>query len=197
MAPLQLSATELEALITGVSPWVAVLTGKGMAVRPAPCSPLSGPARQGGSGTSRPVVRVPDYSTAQPAYARWDRLHDAITAGHWLHIGYRDASASEGRNASSFPSGSSTGADAGRSNWCALRRAYRDFRVDRIDTLAPCRQGEGAPLARPWPITLPCAVGCVSWSAVAPKKSFRTDTRLSVALRYAGFSRPSTTEKTR
>ena len=29
--------------------------------------------------------------------------------------------------------------------WCALRRAYRDFRVDRIDTLAPCRPGEGAP----------------------------------------------------
>ena len=145
------------------------------------------------------MVRVPDYSTAQPAYARWDRLHDAITAGHWLHIGYRDASASRTER-QLFPLGLFYwGGCWTLGAWCALRRASPGFHgVDRIDTPGAVPWGEGAPLARPWPITLPCASRMrFPLGAVAPKKSFRTDTRLSVALRYAGFSRTSTTEKTR
>ena len=146
MAPLQLSATELEALITGVN-LVAVLTGKGMA---DPARALLAkieaalPAKEA-RAPRVPVVRVPDYSTAQPAYARWDRLHDAITAGHWREIGYQDAKASRtGRHL--YPLGLFYwGGCWTLGAWCALRRAYRDFRVDRIDTLALCRQGESAP----------------------------------------------------
>jgi len=146
MAPLQLSAAELEALITGVN-LVAVLTGKGMA---DPARSLLAkieaalPAKDV-QATRAPVVRVPDYRTAHPVYARWDRLHDAITAGHWLHIGYRDASASRTER-QLFPLGLFYwGGCWTLGAWCALRRAYRDFRVDRIDTLALCRQGESAP----------------------------------------------------
>ena len=146
MAPLQLSAAELEALITGVN-LVAVLTGKGMA---DPARSLLAkieaalPAKDV-QATRAPVVRVPDYRTAHPVYARWDRLHDAITAGHWLEIGYQDARASRtGRHL--YPLGLFYwGGCWTLGAWCALRRAYRDFRVDRIDTLALCRQGESAP----------------------------------------------------
>jgi len=146
MAPLQLSAAELEALITGVN-LVAVLTGKGMA---DPARSLLAkieaalPAKYV-QATRAPVVRVPDYRTAHPVYARWDRLHDAITAGHWLEIGYQDARASRtGRHL--YPLGLFYwGGCWTLGAWCALRRAYRDFRVDRIDTLALCRQGESAP----------------------------------------------------
>lgn len=146
MAPLQLSAAELEALITGVN-LVAVLTGKGMA---DPARSLLAkieaalPAKDV-QATRDPVVRVPDYRTEHPVYARWDRLHDAITAGHWLEIGYQDARASRtGRHL--YPLGLFYwGGCWTLGAWCALRRAYRDFRVDRIDTLALCRQGESAP----------------------------------------------------
>ncbi len=112
LAPLQLSNAELEALITGVN-LVAVLTGKGLA---DPARALLAkieaalPERGPGRGQT-PVVRVPDYRTARPEYVRWDKLHDAITAGHWLEIDYDDALARQTRP--SILWGSSTGVDAG------------------------------------------------------------------------------------
>ncbi len=115
MAPLQLSAAELEALITGVN-LVAVLTGKGMAdpARSLLAKIEAALPAQGIQADRDPVVRVPDYRTAHPVYARWDQLHDAITAGRWLEIGYQDARASKtGRHI--YPLGLFTGADAGRS----------------------------------------------------------------------------------
>ena len=143
------------------------------------------------------MVRVPDYSTAQPAYARWDRLHDAITAGHWLHIGYRDASASRTER-QLFPLGLFYwGGCWTLGAWCTLRRAYRDFRVDRIDTLAPCRIGEGRPGATLADYLALRQSDAFPLGAVAPKSHSGLTHKLSVALRYAGFSRPSTTEKTR
>ncbi|MDH0175677.1 YafY family protein [Aeromonas dhakensis] len=146
MAPLQLSAAELEALITGVN-LVAVLTGKGMAdpARALLAKIEAALPAQGIQVDCDPVVRVPDYRTAHPVYARWDQLHEAITAGRWLEIGYQDAKACKtGRHI--YPLGLFYwGGCWTLSAWCALRQAYRDFRVDRIDTLALCRQGEGAP----------------------------------------------------
>ncbi|MFM4812881.1 helix-turn-helix transcriptional regulator [Aeromonas dhakensis] len=146
MAPLQLSAAELEALITGVN-LVAVLTGKGMAdpARSLLAKIEAALPAQGIQMDCNPVVRVPDYRTAHPVYARWDQLHEAITAGRWLEIGYQDARACKtGRHI--YPLGLFYwGGCWTLGAWCALRQAYRDFRVDRIDTLAQCRQGEGAP----------------------------------------------------
>lgn len=146
MAPLQLSAAELEALITGVN-LVAVLTGKGMAdpARALLAKIEAALPAQGIQVDCDPVVRVPDYRTAHPVYARWDQLHEAITAGRWLEIGYQDAKACKtGRHI--YPLGLFYwGVCWTLGAWCALRQAYRDFRVDRIDTLAQCRQGEGAP----------------------------------------------------
>ncbi|MBW3731234.1 YafY family transcriptional regulator [Aeromonas dhakensis] len=146
MAPLQLSAAELEALITGVN-LVAVLTGKGMAdpARALLAKIEAALPAQGIQVDCDPVVRVPDYRTAHPVYARWDQLHEAITAGRWLEIGYQDAKACKtGRHI--YPLGLFYwGGCWTLGAWCALRQAYRDFRVDRIDTLAQCRQGEGAP----------------------------------------------------
>ncbi|WP_242765105.1 helix-turn-helix transcriptional regulator [Aeromonas dhakensis] len=146
MAPLQLSAAELEALVTGVN-LVAVLTGKGMAdpARALLAKIEAALPAQGIQVDCDPVVRVPDYRTAHPVYARWDQLHEAITAGRWLEIGYQDAKACKtGRHI--YPLGLFYwGGCWTLGAWCALRQAYRDFRVDRIDTLAQCRQGEGAP----------------------------------------------------
>ncbi|HDX8437350.1 TPA: YafY family transcriptional regulator [Aeromonas dhakensis] len=146
MAPLQLSAAELEALVTGVN-LVAVLTGKGMAdpARALLAKIEAALPAQGIQVDCDPVVRVPDYRTAHLVYARWDQLHEAITAGRWLEIGYQDAKACKtGRHI--YPLGLFYwGGCWTLGAWCALRQAYRDFRVDRIDTLAQCRQGEGAP----------------------------------------------------
>ncbi len=142
-----MSAAELEALITGVN-LVAVLTGKGMAdpARSLLAKIEAALPAQGIQADRDPVVRVPDYRTAYPVYARWDQLHEAITAGRWLEIGYQDARASKtGRHI--YPLGLFYwGGCWTLGAWCALRQAYRDFRVDRIDTLAQCRLGEGAPL---------------------------------------------------
>ncbi|MFM4917266.1 helix-turn-helix transcriptional regulator [Aeromonas dhakensis] len=146
MAPLQLSAAELEALVTGVN-LVAVLTGKGMAdpARALLAKIEAALPAQGIQVNCDPVVRVPGYRTAHLVYARWDQLHEAITAGRWLEIGYQDAKACKtGRHI--YPLGLFYwGGCWTLGAWCALRQAYRDFRVDRIDTLAQCRQGEGAP----------------------------------------------------
>ncbi|WP_211183121.1 helix-turn-helix transcriptional regulator [Aeromonas salmonicida] len=146
LAPLQLSDAELEALITGVN-LVAVLTGKGMA---DPARALLAkieaalPERGPGRGQT-PVVRVPDYRTARPEYVRWDKLHDAITAGHWLEIDYDDALARQTRR-HIYPLGLFYwGGCWTLGAWCALRLAYRDFRVDRIGSLEPCSKEGSVP----------------------------------------------------
>ncbi|RAJ07908.1 WYL domain-containing protein [Aeromonas salmonicida] len=146
LAPLQLSDAELEALITGVN-LVAVLTGKGMA---DPARALLAkieaalPERGPGRGQT-PVVRVPDYRTARPEYVRWDKLHDAITAGHWLEIDYDDALARQTRRRI-YPLGLFYwGGCWTLGAWCALRLAYRDFRVDRIGSLEPCSKEGSVP----------------------------------------------------
>ncbi|HDN9020149.1 TPA: YafY family transcriptional regulator [Aeromonas salmonicida] len=146
LAPLQLSDAELEALITGVN-LVAVLTGKGMA---DPARALLAkieaalPERGPGRGQT-PVVRVPDYRTARPEYVRWDKLHDAITAGHWLEIDYDDALARQTRRRI-YPLGLFYwGGCWTLGAWCALRLAYRDFRVDRIGSLEPCSKEDSVP----------------------------------------------------
>lgn len=146
LAPLQLSNAELEALITGVN-LVAVLTGKGMA---DPARALLAkieaalPERGPGRGQT-PVVRVPDYRTARPEYVRWDKLHDAITAGHWLEIDYDDALARQTRRRI-YPLGLFYwGGCWTLGAWCALRLAYRDFRVDRIGSLEPCSKEDSVP----------------------------------------------------
>ena len=146
MAPLQLSAAELEALITGVN-LVAVLTGKGMAdpARALLAKIEAALPAQGIQMDCNPVVRVPDYRTAHPVYARWDQLHEAIIAGRWLEIGYQDAKACKtGRYI--YPLGLFYwGGCWTLGAWCALRQAYRDFRADRTDTLPHSPQAEGAP----------------------------------------------------
>ena len=146
LAPLQLSNAELEALITGVN-LVAVLTGKGLA---DPARALLAkieaalPERGPGRGQT-PVVRVPDYRTARPEYVRWDKLHDAITAGHWLEIDYDDALARQTRRRI-YPLGLFYwGGCWTLGAWCALRLAYRDFRVDRIGSLEPCSKEDSVP----------------------------------------------------
>jgi predicted DNA-binding transcriptional regulator YafY len=146
LAPLQLSNAELEALITGVN-LVAVLTGKGLA---DPARALLAkieaalPERGPGRGQT-PVVRVPDYRTARPEYVRWDKLHDAITAGHWLEIDYDDALARQTRRRI-YPLGLFYwGGCWTLGAWCALRLAYRDFRVDRIGSLELCSKEDSVP----------------------------------------------------
>ncbi|WP_426008101.1 helix-turn-helix transcriptional regulator [Aeromonas salmonicida] len=146
LAPLQLSNAELEALITGVN-LVAVLTGKGLA---DPARALLAkieaalPERGPGRGQT-PVVRVPDYRTARPEYVRWDKLHDAITAGHWLEIDYDDALARQTRRRIDPLGLFYWGGCWTLGAWCALRLAYRDFRVDRIGSLELCSKEDSVP----------------------------------------------------
>ncbi len=145
LAPLQLNAAELEALITGVN-LVAVLTGKGMAdPARALLAKIEAALPVRGGDELPPVVRVPDYPRAHPAYARWDRLHEAIRAGCWLEMGYQDGAGRQTRRRL-YPLGLFYwGGRWTLGAWCALRRDYRDFRVDRIDSLAPCPEEEAPP----------------------------------------------------
>lgn len=199
MAPLQLSAAELEALITGVN-LVAVLTGKGMA---DPARALLAKIEAALPAKEARAPRVPwcgcrtiPRRTLHTLAGTGCTTPSRPVTGCTLATGMP---APAGPNASSFPSGSSTGADAGRS--APGVRCAGPTGISGWIASTPWRRADrekGHHLARPWPITLPCASRTrSSLGAVAPKRSFRTDTRLSVALRYAGFSRPSTTEKTR
>uniref|UniRef100_UPI0028E744A5 helix-turn-helix transcriptional regulator n=1 Tax=Aeromonas piscicola TaxID=600645 RepID=UPI0028E744A5 len=73
------------------------------------------------------------------------KLHNAITAGHWLEIGYDDALARQTRRRI-YPLGLFYwGGCWTLGAWCALRLAYRDFRVDRIGSLEPCSKEESVP----------------------------------------------------
>jgi biotin operon repressor len=163
MAPLQLSAAELEALITGVN-LVAVLTGKGMA-DPArsllakieaalPAKDGSGDSRPRGAGAGLSYGAAGIRSLGQVAR----RHHGRALAANRLPGCQRQ----QDRNASSIPWGSSTGADAGRSAPGA--RCVEPTGISGWIASTPWRRaarGKARPRCDPGRLPCPATVGCI------------------------------------
>lgn len=134
LPPLQLSATELEALITGVS-FTASLTGahfSGAAHSLLAKIEASLPQQSKHMIAEDPVVRVPMLPAGPHAYQRWGDVHSAIKNKRWLHIDYHSL-ADEKTRRTVFPLGLFYwGSRWTLGSWCDLRQDYRDFRLDRI-----------------------------------------------------------------
>jgi predicted DNA-binding transcriptional regulator YafY len=137
LPPLQLSPSELEALITGVS-FIASLTGKNFAA--SAHSLLSKieaalPNESQMIASQDRVVRVPASHRESEVYLLWSEVHSAIETRRWLKIGYK--SLSEVVTARTvFPLGLFYwGGKWTLGCWCQLRGNYRDLRMDRITKL--------------------------------------------------------------
>jgi predicted DNA-binding transcriptional regulator YafY len=140
LPPIQLSAGELEALITGVS-FTASLTGKHLAasahsllskieaVLPKASSLIPDEER---------VVRVPVNHRDSETYQVWGKAHSAIEKKRWLKIAYNSLSESV-TSRTVYPLGLFYwGGRWTLGSWCDLRGDYRDFRLDRISELDLC-----------------------------------------------------------
>ncbi|MGI9277564.1 MAG: helix-turn-helix transcriptional regulator, partial [Endozoicomonas sp.] len=81
------------------------------------------------------TIRVPGEHLRAIDFKHWDQLHKAINSKKWIHISYISLS----NTASSriiFPLGLFYwGAKWTLGCWCSLKEEYRDFRVDRIESI--------------------------------------------------------------
>lgn len=159
LPPLQLSQSELEALITGVN-FVVSLTGKGLATaahsvlskieasipnQHLPYKALSNTSfskpsvsnESQNSDTDNRIIRIPVNHRNSESYRLWQQAHSAIELGSWLKIFYRSL-AEDVTERRVFPLGLFYwGGKWTLGCWCELRGQYRDFRVDRIMALEP------------------------------------------------------------
>ncbi|WP_158174480.1 helix-turn-helix transcriptional regulator [Grimontia hollisae] len=137
LPPLQLSAGELEALITGVN-FTASLTGKDFAASAHSLLSKIEAALPSGSeiiSSQDRVVRVPAHHRESEVYPLWSKAHTAIREKRWLSIDYMSLS-EDVTVRTVFPLGLFYwGGKWTLSCWCALRGDYRDFRMDRISKL--------------------------------------------------------------
>ncbi len=134
LPPLQLSPTEVEALVSGVN-FVASLTGKHLtdsahsllskieAALPSQLIPADSRER---------TLRIPASLRGTAQFRIWDQLHGAIESKEWISITYQSASGTMTQR-TVFPLGLFYwGAKWTMGSWCSLRSDYRDFRVDRL-----------------------------------------------------------------
>lgn len=146
LPPLQLSPAELEALVTGVT-LTTSLTGNSLAgpahsllskieaALAADASPVSGGER---------VVRVPARHDMPETSHVWDAIHLAIREGRRLAFRYT-ALSGEITERDVFPLGLFYwGGKWTLGAWCTCRNDYRDFRIDRMDSI--CASSEAFPL---------------------------------------------------
>ncbi|MBL4583188.1 MAG: YafY family transcriptional regulator [Pseudomonadales bacterium] len=148
LPPLQLTSLELEALISGVN-FVAALTGKRMA-DPARSllSKIEAALPRGnfeGNPTEdtlnskptdkQPIVWVSVSSRDEIAYQIWSELHASIESNQSISLTYKDANADITQRTATPLGLFYWGGKWTVGCWCHLRTAYRDFRLDRIQTL--------------------------------------------------------------
>nr|WP_202819680.1 YafY family protein [Thaumasiovibrio occultus] len=145
LPPLQLSPSELEALVTGVS-FTASLTGNALASAAySLLSKIEASIPADVISTSERVVRVPTHYTCSESPNMWTDIHKAIRAQKWLTIHYQSlAGTLTVREV--FPLGLFYwGGKWTLGCWCGLRGQYRDFRVDCIAEIAASSQTQGGP----------------------------------------------------
>lgn len=137
LPPLQLTQQELEALIVGVN-MVSSWTGKNLGQ--ASYSLLSKieavlPKHLYETANERPV-RIPSEHTHQLDFKHWEIIHNAIKNKQWLAMNYLSLSDTLSTRVI-FPLGLFYwGGKWTFGSWCSLRGAYRDFRVDCIQSIS-------------------------------------------------------------
>lgn len=137
LPPLQLSSSELEALITGVS-FTASLTGKDLAA--SAHSLLSKieaalPDVPASHDKLERTIRIPANQNLSMNSIKWNTIHSAINCKRWLEVGYHSL---ENKTSARtvFPLGLFYwGGKWTLGCWCNLRKDYRDLRLDRITNL--------------------------------------------------------------
>ena len=133
LPPLQLTKLEMEALVSGVQ-FIAAMTGKRLA---DPARSLLNKIEASADNEQRAEQRVwfPYSKQESREYRVWSQIHDAIDAGQWIDIHYRAAS-DEITQRVVYPLGVFYwGGKWTVTSWCQLRNDYRDFRVDRIQSI--------------------------------------------------------------
>ena len=136
LPPLQLTKLEMEALVSGVQ-FIAAMTGKRLA---DPARSLlnkieaSADFKQAAFNTEQRVW-FPYSKQESPEYRIWGEIHNAIDSSQWIDIRYQSVS-DEVTNRVVYPLGIFYwGGKWTVTSWCQLRNDYRDFRVDRIQSL--------------------------------------------------------------
>ncbi|MGH1541354.1 MAG: helix-turn-helix transcriptional regulator [Arenicella sp.] len=137
LPPIQLTRLEMEALVIGVN-LVTVSTGDKLSK--ASRSLLNKieaalPNRaMVNSKSSEYAVRVPDDYQIESTRQTWEVLHQAIEKKHSVRVVYTSLSGSTSER-NILPLGLFYwGGKWTLGGWCYLRKDYRSFRVDRIDT---------------------------------------------------------------
>lgn len=137
LPPLQLTEQELEALIVGVN---MISSWTGPTLSKASHSLLSKieaalPHTASTQSNNQRTVRVPGEHMRSIDFSHWDDLHQLIQESHWATIRYKSLSDTE-TNRTIFPLGLFFwGGKWTLGSWCSSKNAYRDFRLDRIDTI--------------------------------------------------------------
>ncbi|ADZ91604.1 helix-turn-helix transcriptional regulator [Marinomonas mediterranea] len=173
LPPLQLTEQELEALIVGVNmtfSWTGPMLSK------ASRSLLSKieaalPHTVSTQSNNQRTVRTPGEHIRAIDSCHWDELHQLIQENQWAQICYRSLSGTE-TNRIIFPLGLFFwGGKWTIGSWCSSKNAYRDFRLDRIDTLEPASA----------PVKLPDSVNLNNYIEYQKNRSTHntTDTTLS------------------
>lgn len=173
LPPLQLTKQELEALIVGVN---MISSWTGPTLSKASHSLLSKieaalPHAASTQSNCQRTVRVPGEHIRSIDFSHWDAIHQLIQKQRWAKIHYRSQSNTETTRLI-FPLGLFFwGGKWTLGSWCKSRNAYRDFRLDRIDTLEHVIS----------PVKLPDSVTLKNYIEYQKKQSTHnaTDTMLS------------------
>ncbi|MDT8999784.1 YafY family protein [Paucibacter sp. APW11] len=144
LPPLSLSAAELQALQFAVA-LARQSAGRQLGEAAASLQAKLEAALSPGALAHEPArLRAMAAPLSCAQQQRWDQLMQAIEAGLWLRLSYRRE---DGRR--SFRRVLPLGLFYWRPQWtvgawCGLRQQFRDFRLDRIETLEPCEAIPGA-----------------------------------------------------
>jgi len=140
LPPLNLTGEELDALMLGVR-MVNSWTGDALS---APARSLANkieavvPAQLRERHSRR--LFAPDFSNSTESKALWESVYHAVKNSYAIHIDYQ-ASNGERTSRVIYPLGLFYwGGKWTIGSWCALRKDFRDFRLDRIDGFATERE---------------------------------------------------------
>ncbi|MGI9283623.1 MAG: helix-turn-helix transcriptional regulator [Endozoicomonas sp.] len=137
LPPLQLTEEELEALIVGVN---MVASWTGPAFSKASSSLLNkieaalAQDYSDSSGNKR-YIRIPGEHRQPIDFEHWEILHESVKSADWVNFSYQSLS-EQTSSRTVFPLGLFYwGNKWTLGSWCSEKKAYRDFRIDRITSL--------------------------------------------------------------
>ncbi|WP_444890133.1 helix-turn-helix transcriptional regulator [Microbulbifer sp. DLAB2-AA] len=135
LPPLQLTQEEFEALIISLnllSSWTgAELKQSSLSL----LSKIEAGLPDLGKYDLHKTVRVPGKHLRSVDFSLWDQLHKAISSKQWIYLSYTSLIGSRSKRIV-YPLGLFYwGGKWTLGGWCGLKQDYRDFRIDRIESL--------------------------------------------------------------